>query len=473
MKIKNLIIALAIGSASVQVNSASSMTDVFNEINAYGNVGSPVAIQGQTQNYYSGGSAFMRIPKNTYNLASITPPSVSAGCGGIDVYLGGFSHINKDQFVGMLKNIGSNALGYGFKLAIQNLCPTCDNVMQALQNTAQAVNRMNIDSCEAAKGIVNATTAHLDLKGREQSALNMGTFKNIFSDVSDAWGKVKGDASKTKQINDQVTGADPSVKDHVPSPGNLTWKALSKHGSLSNQEKMMIMGMVGTVIFSDRPDGTSEVKPYARRITNIADFIGKPREVNVQLPVWRCTNGTGVDACTQMSEGTIASVSFYNMVDTKLELLITAMAGRSQIGNANELINFVNATDIPIYRLVAVNTRYGSGDAARIALTKYKEYLASRYALAYVELISTEINAALDHYLASTQSPVYAEELKKLKEEVTALKADINSSLSTSYQSANVSYQVAQEVGHMERTLHSNMSQSLRQSVNFAKTLRN
>ncbi|MFX5809117.1 conjugal transfer protein TraH, partial [Acinetobacter baumannii] len=73
-----------------------------------------------------------------------------------DLYMGGFSYVNKEQFVAMLKNIGSNALGYGFKLALQNLCPTCDNVMQALQAVSQQVNRLNIDSCEAAKGIVNA-----------------------------------------------------------------------------------------------------------------------------------------------------------------------------------------------------------------------------------------------------------------------------------------------------------------------------
>ena len=93
-------------------------------------------LQGQTMNLYTGGSLFMRMPKRTYQLATVTPPSWNAGCGGIDLFAGGFSYINKEQFVAMLRNIGSNALGYGFKLAIQNQCPTCDNVMQALQAIA-------------------------------------------------------------------------------------------------------------------------------------------------------------------------------------------------------------------------------------------------------------------------------------------------------------------------------------------------
>ncbi|WP_410198301.1 hypothetical protein [Acinetobacter baumannii] len=32
---------------------------------------------------------------------------------------------------------------------------------------------MNIDSCEAAKGIVNAATSTVALRGREQSSMNL------------------------------------------------------------------------------------------------------------------------------------------------------------------------------------------------------------------------------------------------------------------------------------------------------------
>ncbi len=60
--IKNLIIGIALGSASLTVNSSQSMSDVFDNINAYGNVGGATSIQGQTQNFYTGGSAFVRIP---------------------------------------------------------------------------------------------------------------------------------------------------------------------------------------------------------------------------------------------------------------------------------------------------------------------------------------------------------------------------------------------------------------------------
>jgi conjugative transfer pilus assembly protein TraH len=471
MKLKTLILGLAIGSASLSVNSAQSMGDVFDQINAYGNVGGATGIQGQTMNHYTGGSAFVRVPKSTYNLASLTPPSVSAGCGGIDMYMGGFSFINKEQFISMAKNIGSNALGYGFKLAIQNLCPTCDNVMQALQSTTQAINRMNIDSCEAAKGIVNATTAQLNLKGREQSALNFGTFKNIFSDMSEGWGNIKGNASKTEQVNNTVQNADPNVKDHTPANGNLTWKALNKAG-LTTTEKQMIMGMIGTVSIVKDANNNQIVKPYARRIGNISEFIGKPGETSVKLPVWACANGTGVDECTSLTAAEQNSTSFYWMVKLKLDGLINAISTRQNIANSQELIEFVNVTDIPVYKLIAVNTRYGNGDAARFALNNYYELLAAKYAQAYVEMVARDVNAALDNYIAGTQSELYSQELKRLKEEIIQLRTEINTSIATTYQRTNVAYNIAMEVNQMERTLHSNMSQSLRQSIAFANTLK-
>ncbi|MFW6098727.1 MAG: conjugal transfer protein TraH, partial [bacterium] len=179
MLLKRLsVFALAVAVATN--SSAMSMQQLFDSVNAQGNVTNPAILQGQTMNLYTGGSLFMRMPHKTYNLATVTPPSWNAGCGGIDLFMGGFSFINKEQFVAMLRNIGSNALGYGFKLAIQNLCPTCDNVMQALQATAQQINRQNIDSCETAKGIVNASVPDSWTRGKQDAAKNFGVNTNLF-----------------------------------------------------------------------------------------------------------------------------------------------------------------------------------------------------------------------------------------------------------------------------------------------------
>lgn len=57
-----------------------------------------------------------RAPVNAYQVVNLTPPTLRAGCGGIDAYGGSFTFINEEQFRQMLRQIGANALGYAFKL---------------------------------------------------------------------------------------------------------------------------------------------------------------------------------------------------------------------------------------------------------------------------------------------------------------------------------------------------------------------
>ena len=73
MLLKRLsVFALAVAVATN--SSAMSMQQLFDSVNAQGNVTNPAILQGQTMNLYTGGSLFMRMPHKTYNLATVTPP---------------------------------------------------------------------------------------------------------------------------------------------------------------------------------------------------------------------------------------------------------------------------------------------------------------------------------------------------------------------------------------------------------------
>ena len=472
MKLRTICLALfCISISTVDAASGTSMNEVFDQINATGNVTTPTAIQGQTMNYTTGGSLFMRMPNTTYNLAAITPPSANAGCGGIDLYMGGFSYVNKEQFVAMLKNIGSNALGYGFKLALQNLCPTCDNVIQALQAVSQQVNRLNIDSCEAAKGIVNAALPTSVQRGREQSSMSWGNIKNIFSDMSEGWGKVKGNDQATNNTLEQIKGSDPVIKDQIPE-GNLTWRALSKISALPNEQKYLVMAMIGTIVI-DTKNGAPKIVAYPRRIDNISTLIGTNTATNKQFPVWRCVDGTAEDECRELVQDNLTTnETFYTLVDKKMRLLADAITQRRPIGDQNSIIQFINLTDIPIYKIIALNTRYGGDStAAMAAMEQYKELIAAKYALAYFEITSKMVEAALSNIVAGTSDPMTSQEIIKIRETSDKTTPDLNQSVQTAYSRSNVSWNIAQEVQHMERTLHSNLTPALRQSIVFANTL--
>ena len=101
----------------------AEMQRMFSDLGTVGNVTSPGAFRGQTMNTMTGGNLMMRTPGKNYQLGSVALPSLKAGCGGIDVFGGSFSFINKAQFTAMLQNIGANATGYAFQLAIDSISP--------------------------------------------------------------------------------------------------------------------------------------------------------------------------------------------------------------------------------------------------------------------------------------------------------------------------------------------------------------
>ena len=467
-KIKALVLAFGLCSSTTNL-SANSMQEVFDSINAQGNVSNPAIIQGQTMNYATGGSMFMRTPNSTYQLASMTAPSISAsGCGGIDIYAGGFGHINKDGFVSLMRNIGSNALSYGFKLAIQNICPTCDNVMQALQSTAQQINRLNIDSCEAAKGIVNAATANMDLKGRENSAMNLGVMMNEFGSLSEAWSSgLKKDPAKMNDQIDKAANAQPELKDHIPN-GNVVWKALKKVQGIDDDYRMMIMSLVGTVIFTNEKG-----MPVARSISGLESLMSKDLNRKVNIPILTCVDGKGADQCLDVKVVMTEMTSFNGMVQAKLDTLVSKISNRQPYSPSEyqDIIAFVNSTDLPIYKIVAVGSKLNNTAAADSMLNTYKDLIAAKYAQHYIEKATQDLRLGINYLNKNTHDNVTSQELQALVPQLDQLVANARQTMQTAYTQSISTYNIAQEVGHIERTLNSNLSQTVINSLNFGASL--
>ncbi|VCX83607.1 hypothetical protein BANRA_04229 [Acinetobacter baumannii] len=83
-------------------------------------------------------------------------------------------------------------------------------------------------------------------------------------------------------------------------------------------------------------------------------------QVQAQFPVWRCVDGTREDECTSLVQDNLTTnETFYSLVDEKMRLLADAISQRRPITDAGGIIQFINLTDIPIYKIIALNTRYG------------------------------------------------------------------------------------------------------------------
>lgn len=461
--------ALVTAFAFTSTTYAMSMQELFDSVNAQGNVSNPAVLQGQTMNLYTGGSLFMRMPKRTYQLATVTPPSWNAGCGGIDLFMGGFSFINKEQFVAMLRNIGSNALGYGFKLAIQNLCPTCDNVMQALQATAQQINRLNMDSCEAAKGIVNAAVPDIWTRGKQNAAKNFGVDMNMFENITDAWTKVMNNEAEANKPIEQAKNSRPEAKDELPT-GNVVWKALKKLDGITDQDRMILMSMIGSVIF---PTGATaqKPKPLIRKEITVEALVGARSSLDtITVPIWRCDT-TDPDGCLSPTEDEITTKSFKTMVREKMEKITDKIASRSAHDNLSDTLGFLNATDLPIYKMLAVTTTLNNTAMADALIGRYQDLIAAKYAEVYIQRAVSDLRAAMAKYAAVTDA-TQTKTLDELKPQLDEIARSAKQVLATAYSQTISTYNIAQEVQYMERALNANLSQTLRNSLAFGKSLR-
>jgi len=102
-------IALLLMILNINISNAGIGNDLvsfFNKSGVMANVTTPGAHRDQSAGYYSGGGISVRNRVKNEQIATMQLPSVNAGCGGIDMFMGGFSHISKDALIAALRNIG-------------------------------------------------------------------------------------------------------------------------------------------------------------------------------------------------------------------------------------------------------------------------------------------------------------------------------------------------------------------------------
>lgn len=446
--------------------NAATMENVFNELNGSTSYGGPAAIQTQTMNYYHGGNLSLATPSRSYNLASLQAPTVNAGCGGIDLHMGGFSFISKEQFVQAMRNIGSNALGYGFKIALQNICPTCENVMTSLQNIADRVNQFNINSCQAAKGIVNAAANEVFNTQYDTRVMEWGMVDGIYRDGADAYRSVKNIMSREgrQKALERVRKSHPERKEEMPT-GNITWNALSKVQGLSETEKRIFMGMVGTVILKE--DGT--INAYLAKDDFLVEKMISSR-VQIPFAMPKCLN----DDCTQVDWNvTKMQPSFKMLVEKRMKKMRDHISNRTSYGaDRDELLAFVNSTEIPVYKIVSLVSTLNNSPVTDLTIAKYSDLIAAKYAQAYINIVAGTLRRALQDKKIKEDSAVRKEHAEELLDHIEKLERKLALNMESLYNAAQTSYIVAQEVKMLEQTMLSGMTSSIANSLQFGNSLR-
>lgn len=502
----NMLLMISLGASLVLSTSAWSGTidDAYNSMGMYSNTTMPAAFQGQAANYYTGGSFFLRDPTQNYRLITWDPPKYRGGCGGIDAYMGSFSHINLDGFIAMLKNIGSNASGLAFELALDELSSLLGADIKHLSDTLSKLSQTQISSCKAARAVVASFS---DKYQRDREDVTQSFLKGFSIFPDDDSSQANSAVPAQQNVADTAAMTDPTTKETLPL-GNIVWKALVLKGptNFTEEDRLLAISLVGTFIVTKDPvtlqPHFSEVSPSG--VTFEMVMMGNmqtgvpPTTSNGltagtldYLPVLVCDayvpdgqTFVGADACvysrTQTDSTTgepltgmdvvwlntlyngTGQIPYLQRVDDQIgNIMNNITIGQQQQGAELDLIA---STDLPVYKMAAVATAMPGGGqyfrekyAGLIAADRASKYYESLLDAAHNSLIKFSSSAPASFHDHIAQIMANEERFRRqMYEYMTKMKMDANN--------ANV---MAEELIVAERKLFTHMSPQLRNNYAF------
>lgn len=112
---------------------------------------------------FTGGEYSIRTPTYRIQPLNIDLPDIShgTGCSGIDLYMGSFSFLTKEELKNFTKATTKAAPIYAFNLALQQFSPEIKNEIDKLRNLTHLISSQQLDSCMAAQYTVNSMAVGL------------------------------------------------------------------------------------------------------------------------------------------------------------------------------------------------------------------------------------------------------------------------------------------------------------------------
>lgn len=205
--------------------------------------------------YLSGGSFSGRIQQKNVSLARFTPPSISAGCNGVDIFAGSFGLISGDEIVQVARGVAQGSAPYFFQLALQSICPACKDISDSIQKMISDMNKFGRNSCEQSMEWLAKET---DFSNKVTKwAENQGVLIDQDSGIADFFGvkkTTKEDSSDQKLSEATRKKIEHNVLTHFVSSSYPTMEMIGivdKNASDAEKRKQaleFVMSLVGTVI---------------------------------------------------------------------------------------------------------------------------------------------------------------------------------------------------------------------------------
>ena len=392
------------------------------------NVTMPGSYQDQTAGFYTGGSIVTRNAVRNVQPATIQMPGIRAGCGGIDMWMGGFSHIKSEQLVEMVRNIGSATASYAFMLAIQTVSPQIYNIMNELNNLATQINQTNINSCEVAATTLGGIWPKSD-QASKHLCQAMGSNLGSFSDWSAARQGCGAGGDRERVLRER--GSDPRYKDMFVDEFNLAWKAIQANAFLRADKELaqLFMTLVGSIIVRSGGAQRSHYKGQAvgdksYEVITLSGHADRDDVVTGLLvggatPIYRCND----DACLSPSLSKV-TISDRHALQKRVHVILESLVQKIyEDGEPTaEEKDFLNSTRLPVFKMLNVLTAFRKGHAP-LDIHHYADLIALdvlyKYVLEVIDIVHDSVAQLRAVQVDESHMEKFLNQLRIARERIT------------------------------------------------------
>lgn len=477
---RNRIVAIAFaavmsGLAATSAFAQSWLEDFYNSAGAAANVTLPNAIGTQNMLGYSGGGVTWRVPSKNINPFQIVPPSFKAGCGGIDLYLGSFSFVNKEAFVQALRNMGQAAVGHFFMLALRSMAPEVAATLDVINDLATRANALGMNTCQ--EGMKLAKSA-ADLMGFEMNentkarytaigtyadnfASQFGVKENYYRDLLAAsydrkYGKPPGN------VNEE------DLKRTPPPDINVVWWALSNSDIQDIGERQYAMSIIGADWIykpTGNADDGSEVAISGQADTiRLEDLIGK---------IGSSTNMTFLVCdeplkCLNPIKTTVPMRSFIEIAHSTLQTLYLAALTRTPPVLTPIEESVIKLASVPLYRVASMAASGGPGAAVAYSLfPQFAEYVGADAARNLLDHYFTAVQRALTSGQRDKLTGESKEAPEKILRRIAERRSEMYATVKLMWGEKGNPYEKIDQLDRIERAMYTNLNRNLAANARF------
>lgn len=381
---KKTLLAMAILLITTTTNADPWVDDWLNQMT----VTNPGYFEGQRRGYFTGGGFQARWRMNNDYLTTIQPPRISAGCGGIDMFLGGLSFLDPDLLVQKFQRIIQAAPAVAFDMALKTMCKECSDTMTKMERAASWLNGLQMNECAMSKRLVaTVSSGDPDIMGAMMNEISSGV--SLSQALDRNWSKHQ---DKIRAAN----GVSPNPLDTAVQDCPADFRAIFVDGATNSGGASVIQnattrvglsgygdiirGYIGDVIITYNGTMYDASRIDRCRGNNDFDFDDFLTGQAEQRPV---TGG----ACTANS-----GTSLYDWVEQRLQGIATKMETNAGGGFTSEEKVFIDSAPLPVLQVMKTAVMNGN---VQSTIAVFREPLATAYAYRVMQDLLNTMDYAL------------------------------------------------------------------------------